>query len=251
MSFTPSSSIITSTIASTTKASSFNNIKELEFLSYYPDFKLILCSICSISIIPSAFKSHLNKHIKLYKKEKQHSILTKALDIFNSLEVTSLKESLNLINIYSKSISLVAFKELKVKDLFICTSNINCSLIFNSKYRIKRHIRENHSSSSFIDSKTSFYKVIKGQSLENYKFSFEISLTTSIINSSITFNRTRSNSPSLESIEQAKQAFLTKYSKKEKSFNKELNSFKLNSKEKLSPFQIKTRYIEYINKYNI
>ena len=65
-------------------------------------------------------------------------------------------------------------------------------------------------------------------------------------------NRSRSNS--LEEdliIEQAKEAFLNKYSKKEEQFNKELSNFKLNSQEKLSLFQIKTYYIKYINKYNI
>ena len=65
-------------------------------------------------------------------------------------------------------------------------------------------------------------------------------------------NRSRSNSLEEDlNIEQAKEAFLNKYSKKEEQFNKELSNFKLNSQEKLSLFQIKTYYIKYINKYNI
>jgi hypothetical protein len=51
-----------STISSPLEA--FKEIKELGFLSYYTDFKLILCSICNSAIVSSSFKDHLNKHIK-------------------------------------------------------------------------------------------------------------------------------------------------------------------------------------------
>ena len=91
----------------------FKEIKELGFLSYYKDFKLLLCSKCSIAIYSVAFKNHLIKHIKLYAKEQKDSILSRALVIFYSLEVSSLKESLDLIILFSKYFELEAFKELK------------------------------------------------------------------------------------------------------------------------------------------
>jgi hypothetical protein len=216
--------------SSINQASSFKEIKELEFLSYYFDFKLVLCSICKFGLSSNTFQSHVQKHIKLYNKEQRSLLLSKALNILNNLEVSSLKESLELINQYSKSLELKAFKELEIRDLFICNLN-TCSLVLSSEYRIKRHIREVHSSSSSnIDPSTSPYKVIKGQSLEANKYFFKVSLNSSSTLSILISNRSRSNS--LEEdliIKQAKEAFLNKYSKKEEQFNKELSNFKLNS----------------------
>jgi Orsellinic acid/F9775 biosynthesis cluster protein D len=239
MSSISSSSIIPSfLIASSFKEKeAFKEIKELDFLSYYKDFNLILCSICKLGLVPSSFKRHLIKHIKLYKPKQKSLILSKAIIILNNLEVSSLKESLDLINLYttSNSSKLLVFKELEIKDLFICNLNLDstCSVICTSKYSIKRHIREIHSS---INSSISPYKVIKGQSLENNKFSFKVILNSSSI-SPIISNRSRSNSLEQDSLlEQAKESFFNKYNKKEEEFNKELSSFKLDPKEKLSPF---------------
>jgi Orsellinic acid/F9775 biosynthesis cluster protein D len=230
----------------------FEKIKELGFLSYYSDFKLVLCSICRLGLISSAFKGHIQKHIKLYKKEEKFFILSQALEIFNKLEVISLKDSLKLIISYSKNFELSAFKELELRDLYICNLNSDCFMILSSDYSIKRHIRENHNSiSSNISSSSSPYKVIKGQALEYNKFFFQIKESSLSINNSLLSNRSRSNSILDDPLERAKEVFLTKFNKKEERFQKELNSFELDSKEKLSPFQIKTRYIEYINKYNI
>ena len=230
----------------------FKEIKELGFLSYYKDFKLLLCSKCFLAINSTIFRSHIIKHIKLYTKEKRDSIVFKALVVFNSLEVSSLKESLKLINLFSKSFKLQAFKELKILDLFSCNLSSNCSLVLSSEYSIKRHIRENHSSSNSSPN-PSPYRVIKGQALEINKFFFEIksSNSPSLGNSSRASSRSRSNSPRIDNIERAKEAFIASYSQKEERYLEELSSFKLDPKEKLSPFQIKTRYIEYINKYNI
>jgi hypothetical protein len=163
------------------------------------------------------------------------------MTIFTSLEVSSLKESLGLIVLFSKSFELQALKELAILDLFICNLNSNCSIILSSEYSIKRHIRENH-----IGTNTTSYKVIKGQALEINKFFFEIKPSNPRIIGAIS-----SSSSRIEPLEEAKEVFLATYSKKEEEYLKKLSSFKLDPKDKLSPFQIKTRYIDYINKYNI
>jgi hypothetical protein len=55
----------------------FNTIKELGSLSYYKDFKLLLCLRCSCSIFPSlkAFKSHLNKDLSLIPLKERKLII--------------------------------------------------------------------------------------------------------------------------------------------------------------------------------
>ena len=234
----------------------FIEIKELGFLSYYRDFKLLLCSKCFLGLNSTAFKSHIIKHIKLYTKEEINSIVSRALLVYSSLEVSSLKESLELINLFTKYFELQAFKELKVLDLFLCNLSSNCSIVLSSEYSIKRHIRENHSSTSPNPNPSpSPYKVIKGQALEINKFFFQIksntSSSTSTSSSSRASSRSRSSSPREDTMEQAKEAFMASYSKKEALYLDKLSSFKLDPKEKLTPFQIKTRYPEYINKYSL
>ena len=230
----------------------FNKIRELGFLSYYKDFKLVLCSKCFLGLNSTAFKSHIIKHLLLLLKKEKDSLIAQALLVYKDLEVFSLKESLRLINLFTKSFELQVFKELKVLDLFLCNFNNNCFVILSNKYSIKRHLRENHSSSSFnTNSSTSSYKVIKRQALEINKFFFEIKSNNSFISNLSISDRLRSSSPRIDSIERAKESFIANYFKKEEIYLEKLSSFKLDPKEKLSPFQIKTRYIEYINKYNI
>ena len=147
----------------------FKNIKELVFLSYYKDFQLVLCSKCSFALNLSGFKSHINKHLKVFPKEEKNALLSKALLVFNILEVSSLKESLDSIICFSKDFNLQAFKELKVLDLFLCSFS-NCSVILSSQYSIKRYIRED-----YLNTNTS-YKVIKGQCLEINKFFFQLKI---------------------------------------------------------------------------
>jgi hypothetical protein len=92
-----------------------------------------------------------------------------------------------------------------------------------------------------------YYKVIKGQSLKATKYFFEISLKEkdiqqgSISNSRASSLDIDSSIPNIESfisnnLEEAKNAFLSNFKQKEKGFLEKLNSFKLNPKEKLSPF---------------
>ena len=91
----------------------FKDIKELIFLNYYKEFKLLLCSSCFSAIFPSilTFKSHLLRDLKLVPLELRTSIISRALEIFKELEVISFKESLELIKAFS---NLLVFKELKI-----------------------------------------------------------------------------------------------------------------------------------------
>ena len=228
------------------KREAFKEIKELVFLSYYKDFKLIFCSTCAFALITTAFKSHLLKHLKLFPKIERESIIHQALLIFNNLEISDIKESLDLIILFSKLFILPAFKELEIKDLFLYNLSSNYSTILSSEYSIKRHIREIHNN---INSNNLSYKVIKGQILEINKFFFEIKLNNSI--NLEEFNKSGSNSPIIDPLKEAKEAFKANFLKKEEDYLEELNSFNLDVKKKLSFFQIKTHYIEYINKYNI
>ena len=91
----------------------FKNIKELVFLSYYKEFKLLLYSLYFSTIFPLilTFKSHLLRDLKLIPLELYTFIISYILEIFKELEVTSFKESFKLIKAFS---NLLVFKELKI-----------------------------------------------------------------------------------------------------------------------------------------
>ncbi len=40
----------------------WEEFEEFEFLSYYPDFQLLICTSCSFAINPLYLKGHLSKH---------------------------------------------------------------------------------------------------------------------------------------------------------------------------------------------
>ena len=225
----------------------FIKTKELDFLSYYKDFKLLLCSTCQIAfgITCRSFKAHLLKHLNIYSKEQKTLLISQAVIIFNSLEILSLKESLDLILLFSKSFNLRVFKELVLINLFIYNAN-NYLMILSSEYSIKRHFRENHNNNLI----SPMFIIKKGHTLEINKFFFEINLNTLIANI-ISINSRESSPIELNELNQAKEVFLANFAEKQKGYLKELSNFKLDPQDKLSPFQIKTRYIEYISKYNL
>jgi hypothetical protein len=218
----------------------FKDIEELAFLSYYKEFKLLLCSLCFSAIFPSilTFKSHLLRDLKLVPLELRTSIISRALEIFKELEVTSFKESLELIKAFS---NLPAFKELKIQDLYICNS---CFKTVSSKTTIKRHCSLEHKNSEIKP----IYKVIKGQGLEAMRFFFEIKSTLNLNRRSLSLEPSssiRDNSllPNISS----KEAFLASINRKEEELKEELSSFSLNSNDLLTPFQKRSRYPEYIS----
>ena len=229
----------------------FKEIEELVFLSYYKDFKLLLCSSCFCSIFPSltAFKSYLLQDLKLVPLIEQKSIIERALVLFKSLEVSSYKESLELLNLFSSSFILPAFKELKLINLFICNLP-SCSKILSSKTTIRKHCNKEHRE-AIVDP---LYKVIKGHGLEANKFFFEIkSESLNRLNRSRRVSSSSLIEPSSSRIESSlsnistKEAFLANISKKQQSYKEELSNFSLSSKDTLTPFQKRSRYPEYIS----
>ena len=118
----------------------FNSLKELDFLSYYKDFELLLCEQCLCPIFPSfkAFKSHLIKDLSLIPSKETKDLMSKALFIFNILEVSSYKRNIELIFLFQKHFSLKAFKGLKVLDLYSCDFP-SCSIVLSNLRNIRRH----------------------------------------------------------------------------------------------------------------
>ncbi len=99
----------------------------------------------------------------------QKIIITQALDIFQSLEVSSYKESLELLKSFSLYSPLLVFKELKLLNLYRCQFP-TCSTLTINKANIKRHFNQEHKDSII----TPLYIVVKGHSLEANRFFFEI-----------------------------------------------------------------------------
>jgi len=225
-------SLPSSSFTSFKEKEAFKSIKELAFLSYYKEFKLLLCSSCFSAIIPSisVFKSHLLGDLKLVPLELRNSIISQALEIFKKLEVASFKESLEFIKVFSSSNYLPAFKELKVIDLYICNS---CFKILSSKTTIKRHCLQEHKESEI----NPIYKVIKGQGLQAYRFFFKI-------NNNLNFNYRSCSLEASSSIRNnslvpnisIKEAFLAFINNKKEELKEELSSFSINPNNILTPF---------------
>ena len=150
--------------------------KELKCISYYKEFKLLLCSSCSLAINPLNLRGHLLKHCPLLKGKEKISFVNKALAFIKKLEVSTLKESFFLILLFSSYFPLYSFKELVIKEnLYSCSIDPSCSLLKSSLINIKRHINEEHMSLLSNRDINDCYKVVaKGQSLEDNKFFFTI-----------------------------------------------------------------------------
>lgn len=231
----------------------FRSIRELDFVLFYRDFKLVICSLCCCSIFPivNVFKSHLTKHLGVYEKKEIKAILGRAVSIFNTLEVVKYREVIELLTLFQTQFFLPSSFELKVLDLYSCNVS-SCSTILSNIRNIKRHFYNEHKGSNLDP----FFSLIKGSSLEANRFFFEIKSTPrSSIPSSLSSISNEEPIPSsvVESsrLREVKERLLEQYSIKEQRYKDTLGSFKLDLREKLSPFQIKTRYPDYINKFNI
>lgn len=253
----------------------FEGLQEFEFLSYYPDFQLLICSSCSFAVNPLYLKGHLAKHFPHSKGKEKQALIKRAMDAVRKLTLPSLKESYFLLSLFSHLFSLHPLKELLVKGpLFSCSCSSACSVIKSSLYHIKRHIREDHKSlvgnTSPLDS---FYKVVlKGQSLEDNRYFFKVvpleegkqradNAESLALASSLPLlledggSRMASEGDQSqgemagdstpELFDQASTLFLESFQEKEEKF-KACPSFSLSQQEHLSTFQIKTRYLEFL-----
>ncbi|OBT81063.1 hypothetical protein VE02_10325 [Pseudogymnoascus sp. 03VT05] len=249
----------------------FREFKELGCLSYFLDFKLLLCSSCSLAINPLNAKGHLLKHCPLLRGKEKRAFVSKAIGfITSSLVVSSLKESHFLILLFSALFATPRpFKELSMKEeLYACSLVPSCCIIRSSLYHMKRHIREEHRSLLGNKDINRCYRVIaSGQSLEENKFFFSvvardkgkggeelrggrgdapltISPSTSLLLSQD--DRGREVREALDPFELASSLFLEELRGKEDAYHSSEVPFSLSKGEKYSTFQTKTRYLEFL-----
>ena len=87
------------------KFTSFEEFKgflsHLRVLSYYEDFKVLLCASCNTTISPVNLKGHLAKHFLDLKGKAKEDIILRAISILQELEVSPLSSSLDLITTFS------------------------------------------------------------------------------------------------------------------------------------------------------
>jgi hypothetical protein len=232
----------------------------LDFISYYKDFKLLLCSSCNIALNLAQFKGHFTKHFLGTKGKAKDKLVLKAISILQELEVSSLSLSLDLINAFSITNTLFPFQELKTFfNLFKCSY---CTYIVFSKKNLQKHIRDKHQNQGLnfdnIALSSSYIVVSKGQSLERNKYCFQVENQDKgkqVLREEKEQN-SNNNSLNLEEEEedlfvQASNLFIKEFdSKKDSLFNKYKN-YSLNKEEPLSPLQKKTKYIQFLDNKNL
>jgi len=236
----------------------FKAFTELSFLVYYPDFKLLLCSACFQAINPPNFKGHLERHFapSYNRGREKEGKVREALALLSKLEVASLQESYSLIISFSKHFTLLPFQELKiVEDIFACSCSRYCNTLKQSKRYIRKHIKEEHPSTPLEDLESSYIVIRKAQSLEPTRFFFKVEEKEK--------GKARAAIPSIveeeeeeeeeegdkeeDLFKQASSLFIQEVQSKRDAINNKSNSFTLNPNEKLTPFQMKTKYIEFLS----
>jgi hypothetical protein len=146
----------------------------LSFISYYRNFKLLLCFSCSSSINLTNFKGYLGKHFQDLKSKTRNIVISKVISILQDLEVSSLFLSLELLQ--NTSYCLLPFKELNIiSNLF---QYFFCSVISINKANIKKHLRKNYRNKlqeiPDLDLLNSYIVIAKGQNLEANRFYFQV-----------------------------------------------------------------------------
>ena len=103
-------------------------LSHLHVLSYYKDFKMLLCSSCNTAISPANFKGHLAKHFLDLKGKAKEDVMLRAISILQELEVSPLSLSLDLITSFSTTHTLFPFQELRhFKGLIqVCLLSLYC-----------------------------------------------------------------------------------------------------------------------------
>lgn len=225
---------------------------------YYLDFKLLLCSTCKSAVLRDHIKGHVFKHLSSYKGEAKVSKATSlATSFLSSLEVEPISKSLERVLSFQATIDpFLLFQELEINAFYKC---LTCSNLFKSQQNIRRHRAQEHAGPKLDP----YYIVTQGQALESFRSFLEVKLREGGAEVDLSSPGPASprppllaaepvtSSPARDPLEEAKRAFLSSFSQKEELYLKKLSSSNLDKSEKLTPFQIKTRYIEYINKYNI
>jgi hypothetical protein len=87
-------------------------LSRLHILSYYKDFKLLLCSSCKIAVNPANLKGHFTKHFLDLKGKVKEEVVLRIISVLQELEVSSLSSSLDLIYLFSITNTLFPFQKL-------------------------------------------------------------------------------------------------------------------------------------------
>jgi hypothetical protein len=148
-------------------------LSHLQGLSYYNDFKLLLCSSCNIALNPTNLKGHFARYFLDLKGKAKAEAVLRAIGVLQELEVSPLSLSLNLITSFSTTHTFFPFLELNTLrgGLYKCAF---CPYIVLNKLVVQRHLREQHSHLKFSSLSKTYTFVARGQSLESTKYYFQI-----------------------------------------------------------------------------
>jgi Orsellinic acid/F9775 biosynthesis cluster protein D len=230
-------------------------------LSYYKDFRVLLCSSCKIAISSANFKGYLAKHSLDLKGKVKGDTIRRATSILQELEVSSLSLSLDLITSFSTTHTLFPFPKLgTLNSLHKCAF---CLYIVKGKKVIQKHLKEEHSYLKVSKLSKSYIVVAKGQCLEPKRYYFQVKTRDKGKQAQRgeegEEEEEELHSPLSASLDleeedpfaQASRLFLKEfYSKKEALFSNSTR-YSLSKEECLSPLQKKTRYLQFLNNKNL
>lgn len=228
-----------STIASTASAAfqsliSSSSVDLSAFFVYYLQFKLLLCSLCSVAITAETIKFHLSFH---FKKKKEEDILKHFINEIAKLKLLSVDDTLKLLK---NTENLRSFKELVLlDDVFQCTA---CLSICQSLDKIRRHCKKEHQENYKSCSRSH----IKAQCLKSNSYFFLVHIDD------ISLSEAVEQSSSLVSADNAMSSFLSSYNANLEKIQKKTRTLKLKqTAEELSAFQDQTKYLSFLNHRNL
>ena len=239
-------------------------LSHLPGISYYKDFKLLLCSSCNIALGLANFKGHFARHFLDLKGKAKAEVISRAISIIQELEVFPLSLSLDLITSFSTTHTLFPFQELNViKGLLKCTF---CPYIVLTKLAIQKHLREEHSHLKVSKLSKSYIVVAQGQCLEPRRYYFQVETRDkgkkaqggeeeeeeeeeeeglhSPLSASL-------NLEGEDPLAQASRLFLKEFHSKREALFSDSTRYSLSKEESLSPLQKKTKYLQFLHNRNL
>jgi hypothetical protein len=147
-------------------------LSHLHVLSYYKDFRLLLCSSCDIAVNPANFKGHFAKHFLDLKGKAKEDIVLRAISVLQELEVSSLPSSLNIINAFSSTHTLFPFQELNTLEGLFKFSFYPYIVV--RRKSMEGLLKGQHKGLMVLDLLNSYTVVAQGQGLEPTRFIFQV-----------------------------------------------------------------------------
>jgi hypothetical protein len=233
-------------------------LSHLRVLSYYEDFKVLLCASCNTAISPVNLKGHLAKHFLDLKGKVKEDIILRAISILQELEVSPLSSSLDLITSFSTTHTLFPFQELGTfKSLHKCTF---CGHIVRNKKVVLKHLKEEHSYLKVSKLSKGYIVVAKGQCLESKRHYFQVETRDENKQAQRGEEGEEEEGEELHSplsasldleeedaFAQASRLFLKEFHSKREVLFSNSTHYSLSKDESLSPLQKKTRYLQFLN----